>query len=90
MDGLNVLKDDCMHEGLDCTTCISVASENLAMVCRDLEGKSLEHIFGQMHQKRGCRKMYRDFEAAYRMHVDRSPRRTVETEMPLRRVARCA
>jgi hypothetical protein len=79
-----------MHEGLACGTCIAVASENLALVCRDLEGKSLEHIFSQMHQKRGCRKMFREFETAYHMHVDRSLRRAVETEIPLRRVARCA
>ena len=90
MDGLNVLRDDCTHEGLECGTCIAVAAENLAMVCRDLEGKSLEHIFGQMHSKRGCRKMFRDFEVSYHRHLDRERRRSVESEMPLRRMAQCA
>lgn len=79
-----------MHEGLECRTCIAVASENLAMVCRDLEGKSLEHIFGQMHQKRGCRKMFREFETAYHMHVNCNVRRAVESDVPMHRVARCA
>ena len=99
MNGLPILRDDCMDEGLDCGTCVEVAACNLAAVCRDLKGKALEHVFLQLYSRRGCRRMFRAYEAAYHAHVEASlieiaapsdvPRRAVQPA-PVRRIAQCA
>jgi hypothetical protein len=79
-----------MDEGLDCGTCVEVASRNLAAVCRELKGKALEHVFLQLHSKRSCRKMFRAYEASYQAHVEASLVQIAEPSVLSRRIAQCA
>jgi hypothetical protein len=99
LDALASLKDDCADEGLDCRSCVEVASRNLAVACAVLQGKSLELVFTRLYRKRGCRKMFREFETLYHGHVEasfleaeppRMPSRAAGTRVARGAVARCA
>lgn len=83
-------RDDCAHEGLECSACIEIAARNLSAVCVELEGKSLERIYLKLYTKRGCRKMFRGFEARYQALAGEVMVRIAAGEPPARTMACCA
>ena len=90
MNSQTSLRDDCSHEGLSCDTCVEFAARNLASVCVELEGKALERLYLQLYTKRGCRRMFRSFEALYLQKTEEVLIEISAAEAPVRTVARCA
>jgi hypothetical protein len=84
------LKDDCSHEGLECSACVEIAARNLSAVCVELEGKSLERMYLRLYTKRGCRKMLRSFESRYQELAEETLIQIAAEDAPVRTMACCA
>jgi hypothetical protein len=62
---MNSYPEFCHEVGLACEPCVEAAAQNLAKVCKGLQGQRIGQMFVQIHSDPACSKMHARFTAAY-------------------------